>query len=96
MVSFLAARRVEGGWWTIWLFGFNNQINHLVQLFGSPARVWKGGNKKEKIYIIGTGCVQRELTFWRSLISEKTMYTREKREKHTAKRQRLWKKIIDG
>lgn len=65
MVSFLAARRVEGGWWTIWLFGFNNQINHLVQLFWVPSScLGRGEIKKENIYIIGAACVQTELTFF--------------------------------
>lgn len=64
MVSFLAARRVEGGWWTIWLFDFNNQINHLVQLFGSLARVWKGGNKKRKHLHNRTGLCAERIDFF--------------------------------
>lgn len=56
----------------------------------------KGKIKKENIYIIEPGCVKKELTFLLfSLISEKTMYTGKKGEKHTT-RQQLWRKIIDG
>lgn len=66
MASFLAARRVEGGRWTIWLFGFNNQINHLVQLWGPSSCVEKGKKKEEErkkrsIYIIGTGLCQERI-----------------------------------
>lgn len=62
MVSFLAARRVEGGRWTIWLFGFNNQINHLVQLLG-PSSCVERENKKRKHLHNRDGCVKKELTF---------------------------------
>lgn len=65
--------------------------------FWVPARVQKEKIKKENIYIIGTGLCQERINFFLfSLIPGKTMYTRKKREKHTATRQQLWRKIIDG
>lgn len=95
MASFLAARRVEGGRCTIWLFGFSNHINHLVQLFcGVPTRVCRNKERKRErktIYIIGAALCQERINFFlRPLISGKkdNVHT-EERQKHTASRQQL-------
>lgn len=55
----------------------------------------KGEIKKENIYIIETGLCQERMNFFVVLV-EKTMYTRKKSKKHTATRQQLWRKLIDG